>query len=82
MAFDVSVTQEIWNSTRSPRATATRFHQLTLKTSLPARHAVLENFARKTPVNTLICKQTLTDEEFLKDYTQEQKSMITGDKAV
>ena len=27
MAFVVSVTREIWNSNRSPRATATRFHQ-------------------------------------------------------
>ena len=36
---------------------------------------MLENFARKIPVNAL-------DEEFLKNYTQEQKSMVTGDKAV
>ena len=27
MAFVVFVTREIWNSNRSPRATATRFHQ-------------------------------------------------------
>ena len=82
MAFGVSVTQEIWNSTRSPRTTATRFHQLIFKTSLPPRDAVLKNFASKTHVNTLICKQTLIDEEFLKNYMQDQTSMINGDKAV
>ena len=81
MAFCDSVTQEIWSSTKSPRTTATRFHQLTLNTSLPARDAVLQNFASKTPVNTLICKQTLIGEGFLKNYTREQKSMVTGDKA-
>ena len=78
MAFGVSVTQEIWSSTRSPRAIATRFHQFTLKISLPARDAVLKNFASKTPVNTLICKQTLIGEEFLKNYTRDQKSKVTG----
>ena len=76
MAFVVSVTREIWNSTRSPR-----FHQFTLNTSLPARDAVLKNFATKTPANTLICKQTLIGEEFLKNYTRDQKSKVTGDKA-
>ena len=72
MAFGVSVTQDIWSSTRSPRAIATRFQQFTLKMSLPARHAVLKNFASKTPVNTLICKQSLIGEEFLKNYTARQ----------
>ena len=81
MAFGVSVTQDIWSSTRFPRAIATRFHQFTLKTSLPARDVVLKNFASKTPVNTLICKQTLIGEEFLKNYTRDQKSKVTGGKA-
>ena len=67
----VSVTREIWDSTRSPRATANCFHQLTLTTSLTARDAVLEKFVSKIPVNTLICKQPIIGEEFLKNDMQE-----------
>ena len=81
MAFGVSVTQDIWNSTSSPRATATLFHQFTLKTSLPVRDAVLKNFASKTPVNARVCKQTIIGEECLNNYTRDQKSKVTGGKA-
>ena len=37
------------------KPTATRVHQLDLKTPLPARGAVLENYANKAHLNSLLC---------------------------
>ena len=84
LAFGDSVTQEIWIALSHLEQLLPASTGLLLKwpSSVPARDALLKNFASKTPVNTLICKQTLIDEDFLKNYTQDQKSMVTGDKAV
>ena len=76
MAFGVSVTQDIWNSTRSPRAIATRFHQFTLKTSLPARDAVLNNFASKTPASRSLLGARQNPSRYLKDTKRPPGSYI------
>ena len=53
------------SANRPTKNTATRVHQLDLKTPLPDRDAVLENYANKAHLNSLICMQILTDEQCL-----------------
>ena len=77
---DYSITSK--SATRSSRAAATHVHQLDLKTSLPARHAVLGNSANKAQLNSLIYEQILIDEQYMQQVTQHHMLVVTGDDAV
>ena len=70
------------STTRSARAAATRVHQLDLRTPIPAQDAVLKNSANKAQLNSLICEQILTDDQFLHNVTQHHRLVVTGYEAV
>jgi len=67
--------------TRSARATNSRVHHLTLTTPLPARDTVLKNYTNKARLNALICEQVLSDNDFLRNSTQNHKLVVTEDKS-
>lgn len=81
LCFDRYYDYSIKSSIRSTRATHSRVHHLTLTTPLPARDAVLKNYTNKAQLNKLICEQILNDDDFLRNFTQNQKLVVTEEKS-
>jgi len=69
------------SSTRSARATNNHFHHLTLTTPLSAWDTVLNNYTNKAWLNALICEQVLSDNDFLRNSTQNHKLVVTEHKS-
>ena len=79
LCFDRYFDYSTKSSTRSARANATRVHQLDRKTPLPARDAVLKNSANKKQLNTMICEEILSDDNFLQHATQDHQLVVTAE---
>lgn len=69
------------SSIRSARKTNSCVHHLILTTPLPAGDTVLKNYTNKARLNALICEQVLSDNDFLRNLTQNHKLVITEDKS-
>ena len=63
------------------RATNSCVQHLTLTTPLPVRDTVLKNYTNKARLNALICEQVLSDNDFMRNSTQNHKLVVTEDKS-
>lgn len=66
---------------RSTRAKSSRVHQLNSRIRLPARDVNLKKSPNKKQLNSLICEQILSDNNFLQNGTHEHKLVVSADHA-